>query len=128
VKITIPGRLAGANEYILKCRTNRVAASSFKAKQEAIVKAAVYDCLHHKPRPYQHPVILHYHWFERDRKRDKDNIAFAHKFVQDAFVSIGLIKGDGWNCVDGFTDTFSVDGKRPRIEIEIEEVGADDAE
>ena len=121
--ITIPGRLAGANEYILKCRTNRVAAASFKHKQEKIVQAAVYDCLQHKPRPYQKPVVIHYHWYEQNKRRDKDNIAFAHKFIQDAFVEIGLLAGDGWAYIAGFTDDFSVDSKRPRIEVSIEEVG-----
>lgn len=122
MKITVPGRLAGANEYILKCRTNRVSAASMKVKQENIIKAAVLDCLHHKPKPFQNPVILHYHWYEPNRRRDKDNVAFAHKFFQDAFVHIGLLQGDGWEYVEGFTDTFSVDSKRPRIEVEIEEV------
>lgn len=122
MKIIIPGRLAGANEYILKCRTNRVAAASFKTKQERIVQAAVYNSLRpNKPRPLREPVILHYHWFEKDRRRDKDNIAFAHKFVQDAFVSMKLLSGDGWANVAGFTDEFSIDKGHPRIEITIEE-------
>ena len=120
--ITIPGRLAGANEYILKCRTNRVAAASFKHKQEKIVQAAVYDCLQHKPRPYDRPVVIHYRWYEQNKRRVKDNIAFAHKFIQDAFVEIGLLAGDGWAYIAGFTDDFSVDSKRPRIEVSIEEV------
>ena len=123
MKIIIPGRLAGANEYILKCRTNRVAAASFKTKQERIVQAAVYRSLRpDKPRPFKKPVVLHYHWFEKDKRRDKDNIAFAHKFVQDAFVSMGLLQGDGWAWIVGFTDDFSVDKGHPRIEITIEEV------
>ncbi len=126
LKIVIPGRLIGANEYILKCRANRIAASSLKARQESIIKAAVLNCLHRKPQPFQFPVIIHYHWYEQNRRRDKDNVAFAHKFVQDAFVSIGLLNGDGWKHVEGFTDTFSVDKKHPRIEVLIEEVGADD--
>lgn len=122
MKITIPGRLAGANDYILKCRTNRVAAASFKTKQEKIVQAAVYNCLQHKPFPFEKPVMLHYHWFEQNKRRDKDNIAFAHKFIQDAFVEVGLLHGDGWAWIAGFTDRFSVDSKRPRIEVTIEEV------
>lgn len=66
--------------------------------------------------------MIHYHWYEQNRRRDKDNIAFAHKFIQDAFVEIGLLEGDGWAYIAGFTDDFSVDSKRPRIEVSIEEV------
>lgn len=123
MKIIIPGRLAGANEYILKCRTNRVAAASFKTKQERIVQAAVYNSLRpKKPRTIEKPVILHYRWYEKDKRRDKDNIAFAHKFIQDAFVSMGLLHGDGWTWIVGFTDEFFIDKGHPRIEITIEEV------
>lgn len=122
MRIIIPGRLAGANEYILKCRTDRVGAARFKAKQERLVHAAVLDCLHHKPTPFQNPVVLHYLWVEPDKRRDKDNIAFAHKFVQDAFVEMGLLAGDGWRYVAGFTDDFAVDKRNPRIEVTIEEV------
>ena len=122
MKIIIPGRLAGANEYILKCRTDRVGAATFKAKQEQIVQAAVLDCLHHKPTPFEKPVVLQYLWVEPGMQRDKDNIAFAHKFIQDAFVKIGLLAGDGWRYVVGFTDDFAVDKANPRIEVVIEEV------
>lgn len=126
LKIVIPGRLAGANDYILKCRTNRVAAASFKQKQEKIVKEAVLDCLHRKPYPFSCPVILHYRWYEPNRRRDKDNVVFAHKFIQDAFVSIGLLKGDGWDYIAGFTDIVEVDKDNPRIEIDFEEVVSGD--
>lgn len=122
IHFTIPGRLIGANDYILKCRTNRVAAASLKAKQEKIVKAAVTHGLRAPLKPFKRPVVIHYLWVEPNKKRDKDNIAFAHKFIQDALVSVGMLKGDGWAYVEGFTDSFSVDKKNPRIEITIQEV------
>ena len=63
-----------------------------------------------------------YRWFERDRKRDKDNVsAFGRKVIQDALVHTGVLKNDNWACVDGFSDQFEVDRKRPRIEVEIDD-------
>ena len=122
LRIVIPGRLAGANEYILKCRTDRVGAARFKAKQEKYIQAAVLNCLHRKPFPFQNPVVMHYIWYEPDKRRDKDNVVFGRTFIQDALVAQGLLKGDGWRWVAGFTDEVTVDKRNPRIEITFEEV------
>jgi Holliday junction resolvase RusA-like endonuclease len=69
------------------------------------------------------PVRLLYHWFEPNKKRDKDNIAAAQKFVQDALVACGVLANDGWANITGFTHDFAVDAKKPRVEIEIIEEG-----
>lgn len=68
------------------------------------------------------PTIMHYVWTEPNRKRDKDNISsFGRKVIQDALVKAGYLPGDGWNHIEGFTDTFAVD-KNPKIEVTFEEV------
>ena len=72
-------------------------------------------------RKIKSPVVLHYTFYEQNRKRDLDNIsATAHKFVQDALVKAGILENDGWQWITGFTDAFAVDAKNPRIEVEIE--------
>ena len=35
---------------------------------------------------FDRPVIIHYRWIEPNRRRDKDNVAFAKKFIQDSLV------------------------------------------
>lgn len=70
---------------------------------------------------FKHPVVIHYLWIEPSRRRDKDNIAFAKKFIQDALVKTGVLENDGWNQIEHFTDDFAVDPKDPRIEVTIEE-------
>ena len=73
-------------------------------------------------RPLREPVIMHYLWVEKDRRRDKDNVSSGgRKIIQDALVKMKALKNDGWANIDSFSDAFSVDKKRPRIEIEIEE-------
>lgn len=64
---------------------------------------------------------IHFLWIEKDKRRDLDNIAFAKKFILDALVGANVLKGDGWSCVKGFKDSFSVDKYRPRIEVYIDE-------
>lgn len=67
-------------------------------------------------------VTLKFSWYEPNKKWDKDNIAFAKKFVLDAMQAAGTLTGDGWSQVIGFSDNFFVDKQNPRVEIEIEEV------
>lgn len=73
-------------------------------------------------KQFDKPVAVRFVWVESNRKRDKDNIAFAKKFIFDALVDCKILKGDGWEFVDSFSDDFRVDSKNPRVEIEIIEV------
>ena len=33
----------------------------------------------------------------------------------------GVLRGDGWKEIAGFTDAFAVDRERPRVEVTLEE-------
>lgn len=117
-KLTIPGRLPGLNEYIAAERANRHAAAQMKREAQQGVEWAVRAQL--RGVRFTRPVWMHYRWFELDRRRDKDNVsAFGRKVIQDALVSAKVLKNDNWACIDGFSDEFCVDRKRPRIEVEI---------
>lgn len=118
---TIHGRLKGLNDYIDACRRNPKGGGRFKHKEQAWVSL----CVRNKLRgvKIRHPVIIHYHWYEPNRRRDLDNIAgFGHKVIQDALVECGVLANDGWKEVCGFTDTFSVTKKEPCVAVELEEV------
>ena len=68
-------------------------------------------------------VFMSYTWYERDRRRDMDNVSsYGRKVIQDALVKAGFLRNDGWACIAGFEDRFAVDSKRPRIEVVITEV------
>ena len=118
--LVIKGRLPGLNEYIAAERTHRQAAAKMKREAEDIVIWYARASLRGKMPT---PCIMHYRWVEPNRKRDLDNVSsFGRKVIQDALVRAGYLPGDGWSYIAGFTDTFAVDNKNPRIEIEIEEV------
>jgi Holliday junction resolvase RusA-like endonuclease len=75
----------------------------------------------------EHKVILHYHFYEPNMKRDKDNVfAFASKTIQDSLQKCKVIDNDGWKNVENFTHDFFVDKDNPRIEVYIEELQDDD--
>jgi len=114
----IPGKLPGLNEYIDASRRNRYLAAEMKKAAERKIMWAIKAQLHGVR--FTGPVIMRYTWYEPDRKRDKDNIAFARKFVQDSLVSAGVLKNDGWKEIENFTDAFAVDKENPRVEVLLE--------
>lgn len=119
-KLVIAGTLPSLNELIDAERTHRHKGATLKRNSELLIRRMIKHQLREtKPKT---PVVLHYHFFEPSRRRDKDNIAaFAHKVVQDSLVQEGVLENDGWDFVAGFTDSFGIDKKCPRIEIVIEE-------
>ena len=120
-KITIPGTLPGLNEYINAERGNRYQAASLKKQTEDMIAACIAQQL--RGVRFDGPVKITYTWYEENRKRDKDNIAFAKKFVQDALVKAGVLANDGWQEIVSFSDRFKVDKDNPRVEVIIESAG-----
>lgn len=117
MKLVIPGRLMGLNEYIRLCRGNKYLAANKKRQTEDLIM------IHIKTQisgvKITEKVYIKFSWYEKNRKRDLDNIAFAHKFILDAFVKCGTIENDGWANIVGFEDNFFIDSKNPRVEIEL---------
>lgn len=126
MKFTIHGRLPGINEAFNAARTTgRGARSNAEARmrreyEDYIIIQARRDLRRWRAKGR---VILHYTFYEKNRCRDLDNISgYAHKLVQDALVKAGYLNNDGWNDIAGFTDTFEIDKRNPRIEVEIQEL------
>ena len=117
--LTIGGSLVGLNEYTKANRTNLHVGANMKKKTETMITSFIQQQLHGVETIER--CTIRFVWVEKDRRRDLDNIAFAKKFILDALVKNGILKGDGWSCVTGFSDSFRVDKERPRIEVYIEE-------
>nr|DAY28116.1 MAG TPA: Endodeoxyribonuclease RusA [Caudoviricetes sp.] len=120
MKLILP-RLPGLNEYISAERSNKHAAAGMKRQCEREIRLCIRAQWKGKVR-FQRPVAMRYLWVEKNKRRDKDNIAFAKKFIQDALVKEKVIQNDGWKEIDSWTDAFAVDAQRPRVEVELEEV------
>jgi len=120
-KLTIPGTLPNLNDYIAAERTNRHKGAKMKADSGKIVAAAIRQCF--RGVRIEKPVFMEYLWVEPSKRRNKDNISsFGRKVIQDALVSTGVLKDDGWKHVVGFSDRFEVDSENPRIEVLIKEI------
>lgn len=116
--LIIPGQLDNLNDYTTACRSKSwQAGAAMKKKNEKKITKEI-----KKQLEGQHIIgaaELNFKWYEPNKKRDLDNVCFAKKFILDALVAEQVIESDGWRGVRGFTDSFFIDAKNPRIEVEI---------
>ena len=109
------------NELIAYNRTNVYKGSKLKKDSQMIVMYEINHKLH--GIHIENPVIMHYHFWEPNSKRDIDNVAsFAMKVIQDALVKCRVLDNDGWKNIRGFKCEFDVDQQHPRIDVVIEEM------
>lgn len=121
VHFTIPGTLPGLNEVTQANRTHWAAG----AKQKKTLTDGIAWVLREQARSMTQQIGLadyFFTWYERNRKRDPDNIASATKYVMDALQAAGIIANDGWKNVKSIRHEFEVDADTPRTEVEIAEV------
>ena len=119
IRLTIPGRLDGLNQYTRACRSNPHAGAQMKEKNQESVMVAIWQQL--KGERMDDPVYVYFTWYERDSRRDIDNVSgFGHKVILDALVRCGVLPDDSQKYVRGLSDTVVVDKRNPRIEVLIE--------
>lgn len=118
LRIVIPGTFPSLNEYIAANKVRRGSWCKGNSMKQSDQKRIMYRL----PKlRIEHPVILHYFFYCRNRRMDIDNICgYFHKVFQDALVAGGIIPDDGWRYVRGMTDSFEIDSNNPRVEIVIE--------
>lgn len=125
IEITIKHELMDLNNYINAERTNRFKAAKIKKKQTELVAAeirkAMLGGLEFKRENF--PLDFEFHWFMKNKRKDKDNIVFAKKFIFDGMIASGLIENDGWKEIGTFKDVVAVDKEFPRVEIKIRMAG-----
>ena len=130
-KFTIPtkdDKTPSLNDYI---KAERVRINTRKGKfltKGAIMKAdwqkkiSVYILNELRGVKVKKPVVIHYEYFEENRKRDIGNIhAPVQKFVEDALQDCGVIPQDNQTWVVGFTARFAICKENPRIVVTLEE-------
>lgn len=119
---TIPGKLDGMNDFIAANRSNRYTGAQMKRDNQWNVLIAIKKA---QLQPVRNRCRILYTFFEPNMRRDMDNISgFAHKVIQDALVEAEILDNDGWKEISGYTDTFEVDKKNPRIEVTLVYTGA----
>lgn len=116
-KLSIPGKMPGLNEYVEANRTNHHKGAQMKRDCQEAVQWCIKSQI--RQRRIKKPVFLLFTFYEKDRRRDHDNVSsFARKVIQDALVASGVLQDDGWNHVTGYLDLFRVDPQHPRIVVQ----------
>lgn len=106
----VPGPLPGVNEHAGRnVYTYRTMKKRWGATISQVIRVARLQPMHR--------VQVTFVWVEKNRRRNKDNIRFAAKFILDALVACGILPNDGWDEIEGFRDTFLVDASNPGVTV-----------
>lgn len=118
-EIVIKGRFASLNEYVAACRRNQYAGAGLIKKTEKEIISQLHQ---QRLKPFDPPVHISYTFYEKNRRRDHDNVSgFFHKVFQDSLVKAHLLPDDGWNEITGYSDSFRLD-REPHVVIRITEM------
>lgn len=115
-RVWINAKLPGLNEYVNACRSNAYTGAKMKKDVEQLIAWQII-----KVKPITGAVRLRFWWYESSRRRDKDNVASAKKFILDALQKCGKLKNDNNKYIAGFEDHFIYSDKQGVL-VEIEEV------
>lgn len=118
-EFVIPGTLPTLNEYSNKERTNRFSANEVKKDAQKYVKVYIPSDAPH----FTGKVTVRFRWVRPDMRCDKDNVAFAKKFILDALQEVGVIARDSWKLCTPYDIGFACEPKNPRIEVSISDEG-----
>lgn len=112
-RVMIRGKLPSLNEYVEACRRNAFQGASLKRSVEQGVAWQVI-----KMKPLDEPCYFIFTWYEETKRRDKDNVSTARKYIFDALQKAGKLKNDNNRYIIGFEDRF-IYGKDQGVEIVI---------
>ncbi|MDY2987919.1 MAG: hypothetical protein SOR77_09830 [Peptoniphilus sp.] len=117
-KIVIKNRLPGMNEVINKNRVNKFAGARLKKETTEMIAWNIKAQMNGK---IKNQIDITFKWHCKDKRRDKDNIMSAQKFIFDGLQMAGIIKNDGWNEVRNISHKFLISGTE-MVEIYMQEV------
>ncbi len=118
IQFELDGRLPGLNEMLGSARSNRFGAA---AEKKRLTKRCADAC--RGKGKFDGPVHVEIYWFERDIRRDADNLTAGQKFILDGLVEAGVIPNDNRKFVPQPPRHFvAVDKRRPRIVVVVKEI------
>lgn len=112
--LEIKGELTDLNKYIRIERGNKFAGANIKKDETNRIWI---ECKQQHIEKQKKGCFIVFQWYAKNSRKDKDNIAFAKKFILDGLVQAGVIESDRWDFISGFLDVFYIDEKNPRIEV-----------
>ena len=95
------------NKVIRKTKSHWGNYAGGKTKIEKAIKTTIATQLPPNFQTFTHKVNILFVWRCKDRRKDKDNICFAKKYILDS-LQPRILKNDGWGEVGDFCDRFVV--------------------
>lgn len=90
----IPFEICDLNTYINAERTNKYIASKIK---KDLTSSIGWCCKKLELEECQYDLEIT--WTTKDKRKDSDNVFFGVKFILDAVVKSGKLKGDGYRYI-----------------------------
>lgn len=118
MKLVIPGTLPSMNRILEEAKGHWSKYRQMKERHTDLV------AWHAKKLPPIQSADFIFTWYCKDKRRDKDNVMSAQKFIFDGLQKAGVIENDGWKQIRDIIHRFEIDKENPRVEIEIKELGA----
>ena len=114
-KLIIKGRLDGLNEVINANRESKYKGNEIKKANE---RRVIIYARQQKLKPIKnYPVKVIINWYEKNKRRDWDNVLSGKKFIFDGLQKAGVLAGDGQKYICKIYEDQFIDKKNPRIEI-----------
>ena len=101
----IEGRLPGLNEIIAAARSGGGRWSKYGDMKKKWSRDIALQIM----AQHVKPVIaakFRFHWTEKTRRRDPDNIIVGKKFIFDGLVCAKILSNDGWDQILSISDTW----------------------
>lgn len=118
----IPLKLPGLNEYTRANRSNAYQGAEMKRETENDISIYIRKAMQEgKLHRHNCQCFLVLNWYEKNYRRDGDNIAFAVKFIQDALVSNDVFPDDSRKYIIGLQHYFHK-ADDYGVEVRIEEM------
>ena len=119
IKVTIPIKFPTLNDFVEACKIQRGRWNKGNQMKQDYQRAIYYYVC--KLPPLKPPIVIHYTWIEKNKRRDLDNVsAIGRKFILDTLQACGKLKNDNLNYVIGASDSAKFD-KDYGVVLEIEE-------
>ena len=121
VKYEFPMKLPSLNDYVNKCRTHPQAGNAMKtAVQKQLGRLIMAQGI----KRMNPPVNVHFTWYEANKRRDKDNIISAQKYILDSLVQMHVLGDDNWDWINQIDHRVHLARDRKHIvHVVLEEIG-----
>ncbi|MDE5620326.1 MAG: RusA family crossover junction endodeoxyribonuclease [Ruminococcus sp.] len=117
---TIHAKLPSLNEVIRKNRESKFCGNTYKKNTEKIISRYIKKALETgELKPVSEPCTVRIDWYEKDKRRDVDNIQSSQKFILDALVNNGVLPDDNRKHVTQIYHRI-IDSDENKVSVTIE--------